>query len=277
MNRFIIIAISVLVFTSCNSRKSEEDAADGKIALIKTLIAENKLNEAKTEIDSLHALYPRLINKRKDAVALKDTIILRESNRTLKYCSKILPELFKTVKEFEKEFVFKKDEKYENIGKYTYKTQLSEQNTTKSYLACEVDENHDLYLTSKYVGSKLNHYAIKVQTSAGLTAQTDSLNNKAGVFHAYNIESNNIEQLTFKNESDGGIVKFIHENQRMDIKITLIGNKKHNYTLSSANKVAISKTYAFASALRLLKKTENESRIAQQRIGKIKLLYNINN
>lgn len=277
MNRFIIIAITVLLFTSCNSRKSEEDAADGKIALIKTLIAENKLNEAKTEIDSLHALYPRLINKRKDAVALKDTIILRESNRTLKYCNKTLPELFKTVKEFEKEFVFKKDEKYENIGKYTYKTQLSEQNTNKSYLACEVDENHDLYLTSKHVGSKLNHYAIKAQANAGLTAQTDSSNNKAGVFHAYNIESNNIEQLTFKNESDGGIIKFIHEYQRMDIKITLIGNKKYNYTLSNTNKEAISKTYAFANALRLLKKTENESRIAQQRIGKIKLLYNINN
>jgi len=277
MNRLIFIAITVLFFTACNSRKSEEKAADIKITLIKNLIAENKLNEAKTEIDSIHALYPRLINKRKEAVALKDTIILRESNRTLKYCNQILPELFNTVKEFEKEFIFKKNEKYEETGKYSYKTQLTEQNTNKTYLSCDIDENYDIYLTSKYVGSKLNHFAIKVQANAGLTAQTDSSNHKAGVFHTYNIDSNNVEQLTFRNESDGGIIKFIHEYQRMDIKITLIGNKKYNYTLSNPNKEVISKTYAFANALRLLKKTENESRIAQQRIGKIKLLYNINN
>lgn len=276
MTKSIIIIATVLTLFSCDSRKSEETAADEKLQLIESLIAENKLNEAKNEIDSLHTQFPRLVNKRKTAVALKDTIILRESNRTLSYCNRILPELFKKVKALETDFTLKKDEKYEEIGKYTYKTQLTEQNSGKNYLISEVDENLDMYLTSNYSGSALNQFALKAEVDAGLSSQTDASNKNTGVFHSFTIESKNIEQLTFKNQNDGGIIKFIHENKEMDIKITLIGSKNFVYKLSSANKEAISKTYLFANALRLLKKTENDSRIAQQRIGKIKLLYNNN-
>lgn len=274
MTRNIYIALILIVFTACNSRKNEEAAADIKLTAIKALIAQNKLNEAKSQIDSIHAIFPRLVKKRQEAVALNDTIILRESYRTLAYCSKTLPDLIKTVQSLEKEFVFTKNTNYEEFGKFTYENQAGNQKTARSQIFCEIDENNDLYVTSVYRGSKINQYAIKVHASAGLTASTDSTNKNVGVNHSFNIENTNVEQLTFKNESDGGIVKFIHENKQMDLKITLMGTKKFTYQLSPSNKEAISKSFALASARKLLKKTENDSRIAQQRIGKIKLLYN---
>lgn len=258
---------------SCNSRQKEEAAAEQQLDKIRDLISQNKLNAAKIEIDSLHTSFPRLVNKRKEAVALKDSIILRESYRTVEHCNKVLPNYLKVVNELEQSFTFIKNEKYEEVGRFAHKTQSSELNTSKNYLAFEVDEDLNTFLTSTHKGTKLNHYAIKAEASAGLFATTDQAS-KTGVSHTYNIDSNPVEQLTFKNEADGGIAKFIHENYNQDIKITLIGIKDFKFTLTKSNKEAISKTYLLANAQKLLRNTEKENRIAQQRIGKIKLLYN---
>lgn len=269
---FILLLILTFATVSCNSRKQEEKQADNRIKNIRSLITANKLNEAKSEIDSIHSLFPRLVDKRKMAVALKDSIILRESYRTINFCKPILPQLKADYKKLLKNFVLKKNEKYEEIGKYVYKSQAGEQNTGRNYLKYEVDENGDTYLTSMYSGAKLNQFAIKVAVEE-MTAATDTATKNSGVFHTFNDGEQNYEQLTFKNEADGGIAEFIHINKNLTLKVTLLGTKKFSYVLQQTDKQAISETYKFAEARKLLQKTENDLRIAQQRIGKINLLY----
>ena len=269
---FVLLLTLIFVSFSCNSRKQEEKQADKRLDIIRALISANKLNEAKSEIDSIHALYPRLVNKRKLAVALEDTIILRESYRTVNYCTKILPELKSGYEQLFKNFVFQKNEKYEKIGKYVYKSQVGEQNTGRNYLKYEVDENGDTYLTSMYSGAKLNQFTIQVAV-AGMTVTTDTVAKNTGVLHAFNDGERYYEQLTFKNEADGGIAEFIHTNKGLSLKVNLLGAKNSSYVLQQADKVAISETFKFAQARKLLRKTENDLRIAQQRIGKINLLY----
>jgi len=271
--KYFLWGIILLSFLSCNSRKQEEKEADIRLQTIRKLIDSNKLNEAKSEIDSIHALFPRLVNKRKIAVALSDTIILRESYRTLSYCNKILPELKSDYEMMLKNFVLQKNEKYEEIGKYVYKTQAGEQNTGRNYLKYEVDEKGDVYLTSMYSGSKIQPHAIKVE-AGGMQTSTDVNSQKSGVLHAFNDGERNYEQLTFKNEAAGDIAGFIHTNKNLSLKVTLIGSSNKSYLLSKADIQAISETYQFAQARKLLQKTENDLRIAQQRIGKINLLYN---
>ena len=269
---FVLLLTLIFVSFSCNSRKQEEKQADKRLDIIRALISANKLNEAKSEIDSIHALYPRLVDKRKLAVALEDTIILRESYRTVNYCTKILPELKSGYEQLFKNFVFQKNEKYEKIGKYVYKTQVGEQNTGRNYLKYEVDENGDTYLTSMYSGAKLNQFTIQVAV-AGMTVTTDTVAKNTGVLHAFNDGERYYEQLTFKNEADGGIAEFIHTNKGLSLKVNLLGTKNSSYALQQVDKVAISETFKFAQARNLLRKTENDLRIAQQHIGKINLLY----
>lgn len=269
---FVLLLILIFVSFSCNSRKQEEKQADSRLENIRSLISANKLNEAKSEIDSIHVLYPRLVDKRKLAVAMEDTIILRESYRTLNYCTKLLPELTNEYEQLLKNFVLQKNEKYENIGKYVYKSQVGEQSIGRNYLKYEVDENGETYLTSMYSGAKLNQVTIQV-AAAGMTVTTDTVAKNTGVLHAFNDGERYYEQLTFKNEADGGIAEFIHANKNLTLKVNLLGTKNSSYALQQVDKVAISETFKFAQARKLLRKTENDLRIAQQRIGKINLLY----
>lgn len=269
---FLSFLVVLVVFTSCSGREQQEKQADERLSKVRSLINENKLNEAKSEIDSVHLLFPRLVDKRKLAVALKDSIILRESHRTVNYCNKVLPELKAAYEQLEKNFAFQKNEKYEETGKYIYKTQRGEQNAVRNYLKCEVDENSDFFITSMYSGSKINHFAIKAQ-AAGMEVLTDTVAKNAGVLHTFSDGESNFEQLTFKNDADGGLAAFINSNKQLAIKITLIGSKRMSYVLTQGDKDAIVAAYGFANARKLLRKTENDLRIAQQRIGKINLLY----
>lgn len=264
----IIILASVIVFASCNDREKEEKKADIKLSEINTLIKENKLNEAKAAIDSFHIEYARLVNKRKEAVILMDSVTLRESYRTVTYCNNLIPELVEKLKSLEGNFVYQKNEKYDEVGRFVHKSLTNEQNNNKTYLKCEIDENNDIFLTSNYCGAKINHHSLKLQAGGQSVTATD------GTFYSFNEEQKTYEQLTFKNEEDGGIIQFIKDNKNMPIKVSLEGDKSYTYELSKTYKDAIADSYLFFMAKKSIKQAEKDLKSAQQRIEKIQLLYN---
>ena len=269
---FFLLLI-VIVISSCGTNGNDVENADKRLMLIKKLIAENKLNEAKAEIDSVHVLFPKLVDRRKMAVALKDTIVLRESYKMLIYCELALPDLKKTYDNLLGNFVFEKNEKYDEFGKYVYKTQLTEQNAGRNYLSVELVENGDVFLISHYSGGKINHSKLRIN-ALDVTVASDTTNSSAGVLHAFNDGVAYYENLTFRNEADGGIAGFIATNKTEAIKVTLIGNRSFSYLLGEKDKTAIATSYSFAKTKKAIVKAENDMRIAKQRIGKIKLLYN---
>lgn len=264
----LLIVFVLIVISSCNSREAQEKDADKRLKHIEQLIAENAFNAAKIEIDSVHSLYPRLVNMRRIAAAFQDTIARRESSRTLAYCDSILPLKQHEADSIQKNFRFEKDEKYQQFGTFVYKTQMTESNSTRNYLKTIVDENANMYLISNYCGGKIEHRSVEVSAN-DVYAHTDTLSTSNSAYHSFENDGSHWESLTFKNEADKGVVAFIAQNSTMRLKITLFGKKTAVYYLSDADKKAITETYHLWIVKKDLAQLQKEIQKASMKIERI--------
>ena len=239
---FLIFFIISILIISCNPRKAQEKQADVRLKKIEQLINENSLNAAKIQIDSIHLLFPKLVEKRKIAAALNDTIVRRESARNLAYCDSILPFKQHEADSIQKNFRFEKDTVYQQFGNFVYKNQRTESNSNRTYLKTYVDENADFYLISNYTGGKIEHISVRVSMN-DMFAQTDSIETTNANYHSFDDSGTHWETVTFKNEADKGVTSFISQYSKERIKVTLQGKKTYVYYLSEGDKTAISETY----------------------------------
>lgn len=264
----ILVSILLLVFTACDSRKADEKKADERLKLVELLINENSLNGAKIQIDSIHLLFPKLVSKRKIAAAFHDTIVRRESYRTLAYCDSILP-----IKQLEadsilKSFRLEKDPNYQKFGNYVPKTQRTEANATRNYLKAYVDENADFYLISNYNGGKIEHTTVKVSVN-DVFVQTNIVDQSVAANHNFTVDGNRWEIVTFKNEAENGVAAFISQFKNDRIKVTLEGEKKYIYYLSDVDKKAIAESYNLWIVEKDLKQLKIEIKKAKTKIERI--------
>lgn len=267
--KYIFIAVFTLIVVSCSNSRNPEHDANSKLAEIAYLIQQNKLPEAKLQIDSFHVNFRNLITQRKQAVALNDTIILRESARTLAYCNANMPKMQTELQALKSKFDLVKNEKYEDVGKYVLKSQQNLILSSKTTLVCKVDEKGLLEMTSLYSGSKLNHKQVNIKSNSGMIQTTAD----QAVLHTFNDDSRIVEQLTFDESTTDSIAEFIRVNQNLAIVVELVGNKTVSYKLDKTQVNAIVTTTKLAMAIKQMRETENAQRIAMQRIGKINLLY----
>lgn len=273
MKSKILIGLVILGFFACNTRAKEEKLADKHLDRIELLIENESYNNAKKAIDSIHVLFPRLIEKRKIASALKDTIIRRQSTRNLLYCEKVLPRRQQELDSLAKNFKFEKDENYQEIGNYIYKTQITELNTYRNYLKSYVDEKATIHLVSYFTGLKINHKAIKVEANE-LNIVSDTTNTSNSVFHSFSDGGLYWESLSLKKTEALKLVVFITRNYKSKIKITLIGDKKKSsYILSELDKKAIYETYQFWIVKKDVVQLEKEILKAKIKTENIKLRY----
>ena len=264
-----ILLMSLVLIISCDSRHKQEKLADERLKRIEVLINQNSLNAAKIEIDSLHFLYPRLVDKRRIAAAFADTISRRESARNLAYCDSILPNKLHEADSIQKNFRFEKDEKYQDIGNFVYKTQQTESNSTRTFLKTYVDENADFYLVSNYCGGKIEHTSVEVSVK-DLFAHTDTVNISNSAYHSFNDGGSHWETLTFKNNADKGVSAFIAQNFSSRIKITLQGKKSYAYYLADADKKAVLETNHLWIVKKDVVKLQKEIKKAKMIIERIK-------
>ena len=271
----LIVSLSFLLL-SCNSRKAEEKRAEQRLSHIVKLINENALNAAKIQIDSVHLLFPRLVSKRKIAAAYSDTIVRRESARTLAYCDSILPLKLHEADSIQKNFRFEKNDKYQQVGNYVYKTQTTENNSNRNYLKTYVDENSDFYLISNYCGTKIEHTSVQVLANE-LFAHTDTIEISEAANHSFNDGGTHWEAITFKNDADKGVAAFIAQYSNLQIKVTLHGKKTINYYLANTDKKAIVETYNLWVVKKDVAKLQKEIKKATLKIERIKSRQNIIN
>jgi len=242
IKRVFFFMLIFTLFISCNSRKKLEKQADIRLKHIEQLISKNSLNAAKIEIDSFHLLFPRLVNKRRIAVAFEDTILRRESSRTLAYCDSILPYKQHEADSIQKNFRFEKDKVYQETGNYIYKTQKTESNSARIYLKGYVDGNGDFYLISNYCGIKLEHVTVEV-LAKDLFAHTDTTVTSDPNYHSFTDGGQRWEVVTFKNEAGKAVAAFIAQYSNMQIKVILHGKKNYSYYLADSDKKAITESY----------------------------------
>ena len=264
---FYVLIISILF--SCNSPKAQEKDADKRLKNIEILIQKNAFNAAKLEIDSIHSLYPRLVDKRRIAAALSDTIMRRESSRSLAYCDSILPSKIHSLDSIQKNFRFEKNEKYQEIGNYVYKTEQTESNSDRTYLKAYVAENADFYLISNYCGAKIEQQSVEV-ASGDLFVHTDTISLSDANNHRFDDGGVHFETLMFKNESGKSVFEFIAQNNSKTLKVTLHGaKKKYSYFLSNSDRKAIVETYHFSKEKRDVVQLNKEIKKAKLRISRI--------
>ena len=263
----------MLIFTlliSCDSRQKQEKQADIRLKHIEQLIEQNSLNAAKIEIDSIHLLYPRLVNKRRIAAAFQDTIVRRESSRTLAYCDSILPKKLHESDSIQKNFRFEKDKIYQETGNFIYKTQQTESNSNRIYLKAYVDENANLFLISNYCGGKLEHTTVEVIANE-LFAHTDTIDTSDPNYHSFTDGGLRWEVVTFKNEAGKDVASFVAQSQSRQIKVILHGKRNYVYFLADSDKKAITETYHLWIVKKDVVKLQYEIKKATAKIEKIKL------
>lgn len=259
-----------LLLVSCNSSKKEELEANEQIKIIENLIEKNALNDAKIKIDSFHILFRKLVDKRRIASALEDTIIRRECARNLLYCDSIYPLKKQEFDSIAQYFRFEKDTVYQKYGNYVNKNQITEQNSNRNYLKCIIDENAGLQLISNYTGTKIAHNWIEVK-SGEIYAAPDSTNKSGISEHYYNDGSYYFERVTFENKAALNIVKFIYNNKLSGITVTLKGKKNYSYKLNSNDAKAIADAYHLWILKTDLIKLEKEILKSKTKIQKINL------
>lgn len=266
---FFFILIFTLL-TSCNSRQKQEKEADLRLKHIEQLIDKDLLNAAKIEIDSIHSLYPRLVNKRRIAAAFADTIVRRESSRTLAYCDSILPKKQHDFDSIQKNFRFEKDKIYQEVGNYIYKTQQTESNSSRIYLKAYVDETANLFLISNYCGGKLEHISVEV-ASGELFAHTDTIDTSDPNYHSFTDGGQRWEVVTFKNDAGKDVASFVAQYLSKQIKVILHGKKNYSYYLADSDKKAIAETYHLWVVKKDVVKLQLEIKKATAKIERIKL------
>lgn len=238
---FIVCLIS---FLGCNSaEKKEKQEVEFRLTHIQQLIDEGSLNSAKMEIDSIHTLYPRRVEERRIAKALEDTIVRRETLRTLEYSEKLLPLRTHQADSLKKNFRFEKNDTYQTVGNYVYKTLQIEQNIDRIYLRAYVDENADFFLISNFTAAyPLEH--THLQVAAGDTyASTDTLLLDDAFNHSFKEGAAYWEIVTFKNEMAGNVPAFINLYAGQRLKVTLSGKRDYHYYLADQDKKALAETY----------------------------------
>ncbi len=265
----IIFSFLTILLSSCNTRKVEEQNADLMLNKIEQLINENAFNAAKIKIDSIHLLYPMLVDKRKIAAAFSDTITRRESARTLSYCDSILPLKVLEADSIQRNFKFEKDTVYQEFGNYIYKTQRIEDNTNRNYLKAYVNENAEFFLVSNYCGTKIEHTSVEVSVN-DMFASTDTIEITNAAYHSFTDAGTRWETITFKNEEGNRIAAFIAQYQAMPIKVMLHGNKTINYYLPATDKKAILETYNLWVVKKDVVQLQKEIKKAKFKIQKIK-------
>lgn len=274
--KYYVILLITSILISCDSRKTKEKDADRRLSHIEALIERKAFNSAKLEIDSIHSLYPMLIDKRRIAAALSDTIIRRESSRSLAYCDSILPTKIHEMDSVQKNFRFEKNDKYQEVGNFVYKTELTESNVNRTYLKTYVDENADFYLVSNYCGSKIEQQSVEVSLG-DLFAHTDTIKLNDPNNHRFDDGGTHFESIIFKNESGKNVFEFVAQNNSKGLKVTLHGTKKYSYFLSDADHRAILETYHLWKIKRDVVQLKKEVIKANHQIARINNSKNLNN
>ncbi len=265
MKRIFILPLAFFCLAACTHKPTEKELAAAQLQKADSLFAQNDLEAAKLQIDSLKKLYPNLLDERKKAEILSTKIKLTEQQRNLSFAREQLPEALHCFDSISKNFVFEKDEAYQDAGNFVYKTQqYASGNCLKPY----VEESGALMLTSLYRGgSDIKHNAIKL--SAGNVSVESETVTEDGYNHRFRDNELFFERVTFRS-NNAAIASFVQENSLKNILVTLQGDtRKTTFYLSSNEKKAIAEAQNLAIALTSLRHLQRIITTAEKK----KILY----
>ena len=227
-------------------------------------------NLAKQEIDSIRILYPNAFETRKQGLKLMQQVEESEQLRIVEYEDSMIAAATAAFEKIKADYVFEKDENYQDIGLYTIKSQSPNRNIDRTYIRGQVDEKGHMTLISSYRGSSYIHHDWLKLSVGDIYVDTPESNDR----HEFTDLGICYERLSFINGNDGGAAAFISANKDADIRYTLYrktgpDNSRPVYSNIKMNKddrYAIAKLYDLSQILLSLEEHRNLRDEAQRHL-----------
>jgi hypothetical protein len=251
MKKILAILTIGAVMISCE--ESIEQKAGRHLDNAKEAFSIGNFNLAKQEIDSIRILYPKAIETRRQGLYLMQQIEEAEQRHTIEFEESMIAKARAAFEEIKGNYTFQKDDRYQDIGLYTIKSQAPERNTDRTYIRAQVDEKGQMALISHYRGSSYIHHdqiRLFIGDNYVETPVSDDRHEftDLGVYY---------ERLNFLSGADGGAAAFISANKDANIKYTLYRKTGpdsrrevyRNLSLSKNDREAIASIYNLSQIL----------------------------
>jgi len=264
MNKKEFLIGLVLIFFACNSDKKQ---ASAYLENAQKLYGQGEYVSAKNNIDSIKILFPKEFGIRKKGMQLRRKIEIKEQERNMIFCDSLLQVRMADAETMKSGFVFEKDSSYDDLGKYTDKSQLVEAKLQTSCIRTQVNESGELLFSGVYYGNPpIHHSRLKVSKSNGDFAETESVPYDGGLNYSFVDGGVTTEVVTYTQGKDAGVIQFIYQNKDSTLKAELFGTGKYTFTISPADKKALVKTFDFAVILSDIDRLKKEKEKSSQRL-----------
>ncbi|MBR5934623.1 MAG: hypothetical protein IKZ89_00560 [Bacteroidaceae bacterium] len=259
MRKTLIIMAIIALATSC--KENVEKQASKHLDNAKEAFSIGNFNLAKQEIDSIRILYPKAFETRKQGIRLMQQVEEAEQLRALEYEDSMIVAATAAFEKIKGDYVFEKDERYQDIGLYTIKSQAPTRNIDRTYIRAQVDEQGKMTLISSYSGSSYLHHDWLKLSVDDKYVDTPVSNDR----HEFKDLDVCYERVSFINGNDGGAAAFISANKDADIRFTLYRQTGpdssrpvyRNLKMTKDDRYAIAKLYDLSQILLALEEHKN--------------------
>ena len=259
MKKQILLSIILLAAVSCE--ESIEQKAGHHLDNAKEAFSIGNYNVAKQEIDSIKILYPKAFEARKQGIKLMQQIEEAEQMRIIEFEDSMIAVCQAAFDKIKANYAFEKDERYQDIGLYTIKSQAPQRNTDRTYIRAQVDELGRMTLISSYRGSSYIHHDWLKLSVGEVYVDTPESNDR----HEFEDLGVYYEWLSFINGNDGGAAAFINANKDENITFTLYRKTGpdssrpvyRNLKLNKDDRYAIASLYDLSQVLLTLNEHKN--------------------
>ena len=262
-----LLVLSTLII-SCG--ENIEKKAGHHLDNAKEAFSIGNYNVAKQEIDSIKILYPKAFEARKQGIKLMQQIEEAEQMRIIEYEDSMIAVAQAAFDKIKANYAFEKDERYQDIGLYTIKSQAPQRNTDRTYIRAQVDELGRMTLISCYRGSSYIHHDWMKLSVGEVYVDTPESSDR----HEFEDLGVYYEWLSFINGNDGGAAAFISANKDENITFTLYRKTGpdssrpvyRNLKLNKDDRYAIAKLYDLSLILLSLNEHKNLRDEAQRHL-----------
>lgn len=256
----IFTVVAILCLASCSNSGTKK--ASKRLQTAQLYARNGQFSNALLEIDSIHTLYPKAVDIRRQAKYLSDSIAYVEAVRTYHYSDSVRGELIQKADELIKKFRYEKNPAYEDHGKYVHKLlQTTGNNTSRCYLQCYIGDDRTTTLKSYYYGTKRID-----QRHLELSSQEENIS-KEGATHVFENEGWH-EIMSFEEEASLALLNFISAHRQDRIRVRLEGNSPYIYYLQENERTALDDTYHLGILMHDIKQLEDAMRTADRTMGK---------
>jgi hypothetical protein len=259
MKKQILLSIILLAAVSCG--ESIEQKAGHHLDNAKEAFSIGNYNVAKQEIDSIKILYPKAFEARRQGIKLMQQIEEAEQLRAIEYEDSVIAVATAAFEKIKGNYAFEKDERYQDLGLYTIKSQAPQRNTDRTYIRAQVDELGRMTLISSYRGSSYIHHDWLKLSVGEVYVDTPESSDR----HEFEDLGVYYEWLSFINGNDGGAAAFINANKDANITYTLYRKTGpdssrpvyRNLKLNKDDRYAIASLYDLSQVLLTLNEHKN--------------------